>query len=141
MARTIINRVSLRGSILQAGTCKIFSLAENPRWSRVWQNYVCLFRDWDEIPPLVLLKHSLFVKFKEDSKKILNQEVKVDFFQKAANMMTIFIWDFSEKYQLVLLVLVLLLAVLMAVVVLVVMVVVVASVVPFSAHIAFVSSK
>ena len=24
-------------SILQAGTCKIFSLAENPRWSRVWQ--------------------------------------------------------------------------------------------------------
>ena len=27
----------LRGSILQAGTCQIFSLAENPRWSRVWQ--------------------------------------------------------------------------------------------------------
>ena len=25
------------GSILQAGTCQIFSLAENPRWSRVWQ--------------------------------------------------------------------------------------------------------
>ena len=27
----------LRGSILQVGTCQIFSLAENPRWSRVWQ--------------------------------------------------------------------------------------------------------
>ena len=27
----------LRGSILQAGTCKILRLAENPRWSRVWQ--------------------------------------------------------------------------------------------------------
>ena len=25
------------GSILQAGTCQIFSLAENQRWSRVWQ--------------------------------------------------------------------------------------------------------
>ena len=24
-------------SILQVGTCQIFSLAENPRWSRVWQ--------------------------------------------------------------------------------------------------------
>ena len=29
--------ISLRGSILQAGICQIFSLAENPRWSRVWQ--------------------------------------------------------------------------------------------------------
>ena len=27
----------LRGSILQVGTCQILSLAENPRWSRVWQ--------------------------------------------------------------------------------------------------------
>ena len=27
----------LCGSILQAETCKILSLAENPRWSRVWQ--------------------------------------------------------------------------------------------------------
>ena len=25
------------GSILQAGTCQIFSIAGNPRWSRVWQ--------------------------------------------------------------------------------------------------------
>ena len=25
------------GSILQAGTCHILRLAENPRWSRVWQ--------------------------------------------------------------------------------------------------------
>ena len=25
------------GSILQAETCYILSLAENPRWSRVWQ--------------------------------------------------------------------------------------------------------
>ena len=32
----------LRGSILQAGTCQILSLAENPRWSRVWQQYVPL---------------------------------------------------------------------------------------------------
>ena len=31
---TIIPRC---GSILQAGTCQILSLAENPRWSRVWQ--------------------------------------------------------------------------------------------------------
>ena len=30
--------VPLRGSILQAETCQILSLAENPRWSRVWQN-------------------------------------------------------------------------------------------------------
>ena len=29
--------IPLRGSILQAGTCQILSLAENPRWSRVWQ--------------------------------------------------------------------------------------------------------
>ena len=27
----------LRGSILQAGTCQILSFAENPRWSRMWQ--------------------------------------------------------------------------------------------------------
>ena len=27
----------LCSSILQVGTCQIFSLAENPRWSRVWQ--------------------------------------------------------------------------------------------------------
>ena len=25
------------GSILQAGTCQIISLTENPTWSRVWQ--------------------------------------------------------------------------------------------------------
>ena len=30
----------LCGSILQAGTCQILSLAENPRWSRVWQYFV-----------------------------------------------------------------------------------------------------
>ena len=29
--------IPLRGSILQAEACQIFSLAENPRWSRVWQ--------------------------------------------------------------------------------------------------------
>ena len=29
--------IPLRGSILQARTCQILSLAENPRWSRVWQ--------------------------------------------------------------------------------------------------------
>ena len=29
--------LSLRGSILQAGTYQIFSLAEDPRLSRVWQ--------------------------------------------------------------------------------------------------------
>ena len=29
--------IPLRGSILQAETCQILSLAENPRWSRVWQ--------------------------------------------------------------------------------------------------------
>ena len=27
----------LRGSILRVGTCQIPSLAENTRWSRVWQ--------------------------------------------------------------------------------------------------------
>ena len=27
----------LQDSILQAGACQIVSLAENPRWSRVWQ--------------------------------------------------------------------------------------------------------
>ena len=36
--------IPLRGSILQVGTCKIFSLAENPRWSRVWQ-----FSEFDDI--------------------------------------------------------------------------------------------
>ena len=30
----------LCGSILQVGTCQIFSLAENPRLSRVWQYYL-----------------------------------------------------------------------------------------------------
>ena len=29
--------IPLRGSILQAETCQILRLAENPRWSRVWQ--------------------------------------------------------------------------------------------------------
>ena len=29
-----------RGSILQAGTFQILSLAENPRWSRVWQLFL-----------------------------------------------------------------------------------------------------
>ena len=33
----------LRGSILQVGTCQILSLAENPRWSRVWQKYFSIF--------------------------------------------------------------------------------------------------
>ena len=32
--------IPLRGSILQAGTCQISSLAEGPRWSQVWQ-YTC----------------------------------------------------------------------------------------------------
>ena len=30
----------LCGSILQAGTCQIFSFAENPRWSRGWQQSI-----------------------------------------------------------------------------------------------------
>ena len=30
--------IPLRGPILQAGTCQIFSLAEDPRWSRLWQH-------------------------------------------------------------------------------------------------------
>ena len=34
--------IPLRGSILQAGTCQISSLAEGPRWSQVWQ-YTCPF--------------------------------------------------------------------------------------------------
>ena len=34
-SRVII--VPLCGSIMQAETCQILSLAENPRWSRVWQ--------------------------------------------------------------------------------------------------------
>ena len=29
--------IQRHGSILQAETCKILSLAEYPRWSRVWQ--------------------------------------------------------------------------------------------------------
>ena len=33
----------LRGSILQVGTCQILSLAENPRWSRVWQYLLFYF--------------------------------------------------------------------------------------------------
>ena len=32
--------IPLCGSILQAGTCQIFSLAEDPRWKQVWQ-YTC----------------------------------------------------------------------------------------------------
>ena len=42
----------LHGSILQAGTCQILSLAENPIWSRVWQN---VYRhNWSLLhPPLV----------------------------------------------------------------------------------------
>ena len=35
----------LRGSILQAGTCQILSLAENPRWSRVWQQQISVIND------------------------------------------------------------------------------------------------
>ena len=35
----------LRGSILQAGTCQILSLAENPRWSRVWKNAKLTHKD------------------------------------------------------------------------------------------------
>ena len=31
-----------QGSILQAGTFQIFSCAENPRWSRVWQYWCCV---------------------------------------------------------------------------------------------------
>ena len=34
---TIRRIMPLRGSILQVWTCQILSLAENPRWSRVWQ--------------------------------------------------------------------------------------------------------
>ena len=32
-----LKMMPLCGSILQAGTCQILSLAENPRWSWVWQ--------------------------------------------------------------------------------------------------------
>ena len=34
---TIRRIMPLRGSILQAGICKILSLSENPRWRQVWQ--------------------------------------------------------------------------------------------------------
>ena len=34
------------GSILQAETYQIFSLAENPRWSRVWQNVLLSYQFW-----------------------------------------------------------------------------------------------
>ena len=37
---TIRRIMPLRDSILQAGTCQILSLAENPRWSRVWQQEI-----------------------------------------------------------------------------------------------------
>ena len=37
---TIRRIMPLCGSILQVGTCQIFSLAENPRLSRVWQYYL-----------------------------------------------------------------------------------------------------
>ena len=50
--------ILLRGSILQAGTCQILSLAENPRCSRVWQLWIlrpltllpfnCLNSDWPQ---------------------------------------------------------------------------------------------
>ena len=30
--------LTLRASILQAGSCQILSLAENLRWNRVWQS-------------------------------------------------------------------------------------------------------
>ena len=36
------NQATSRGSISQAGTCQILSLAENRKWSRVWQQYVLL---------------------------------------------------------------------------------------------------
>ena len=36
---TIRRIMPLCGSILQAAICQILSLAENPRWSRVWQKY------------------------------------------------------------------------------------------------------
>ena len=35
--REVANMSICSGSILQVGTCQILSLAENPRWSRVWQ--------------------------------------------------------------------------------------------------------
>ena len=41
-------RLPLRGSILQAGTCQILSLAENPRWSRVWQYHTNTDTDFPE---------------------------------------------------------------------------------------------
>ena len=35
-----VKKMSHCGSILQAETCQILSLAENPRWSRVWQYFI-----------------------------------------------------------------------------------------------------
>ena len=45
-SRVII--VPLRGSILQAGTCQILSLAENPRWSRVWQCFLSINHNMEQ---------------------------------------------------------------------------------------------
>ena len=42
-------KLPLRGSILQVGTGQILSLAENPRWSRVWQ-YPLYGHDMDMLP-------------------------------------------------------------------------------------------
>ena len=39
---TIRRIVPLRGSILQVATCQILRLAENSRWSRVWQKWLFL---------------------------------------------------------------------------------------------------
>ena len=37
VGRFLLKIIPLRGSILQAGAYQILSLAENPRWSRLWQ--------------------------------------------------------------------------------------------------------
>ena len=51
--------IPLRGSILQAETYQILSLAENPRWSRVWQKSNMN----DVINRLALISRGVFAEY------------------------------------------------------------------------------
>ena len=58
----------LHGSILQAGTYQIFSFAENPRWSQVWQYFdiesVVMGVGWLVVCKVIFESNPLKVKVK-----------------------------------------------------------------------------
>ena len=65
----------LCGSILQAETCKILSLAENQRWSRVWQYLMDKMTPGQEYGLVPSLSNNKTVFYDHPLKCVMNHKV------------------------------------------------------------------